>query len=259
MRPRSGSQPPICSSPGRSARSGAMLADGSEYRGDYGSRVPPRWQTSTVRVSTRWLRPAWTSWPSRPSRPSARPRCLIGLLDDVGRPGVAQLFRAGTAARRRPASRSKTPSRSGRIPRVSPSASTARLPASFPELLFRSQRGDRPAADRLSERGRSLGCRVQAVGRRSAGRLRSHRRRLLDPVSAPDGSVAAAARAGRDRAPWRSRWRCSRVSPVPSPPAPLRPGVPRRVPGDAPSAPPGSRLGRAPAAPTAGSTVNGGP
>ena len=228
-----------------------MLADGSEYRGDYDPGPAALADFHRPRLDA--LVAAGVDILAIETIPTVREaEVLIGLLDEVGVPAwLSYSCRDGrSTSAGEPIEDAVALGTHPRGHRRRRQLHGSPLPSG---TSLRGERGDRPAPDRLSERGRSLGCRVQAVGRRSAGRLRSHRRRLLDRSRRPMARWLLRHRAGRDRAPGGRRGVVRRVSPVPSPPAPLRPGVPRRVPGDAPSAPPGSRLGRAPAAPTAGS------
>ena len=174
---------------------GAMLADGSEYRGDYdlgARRSPP----STGPGWRPWSKPARTCSRSRRSRPSARPRSS-SVARRGGRPGVAELLVPGRDVTRRPANRSGEPWPSA-ITRASwRSGSTARRRGSCPELLARPAPSTDRSAHRLPERRRSVGCDREDVGRRPTAGYEPASGRDLDRSSARRGSVAAAAPARR--------------------------------------------------------------
>ncbi len=148
---------------------GAMLADGSEYRGDYdpgdgGAAIRPR-----RRGSTRCSRPASTSSRSRRSRRCARRRCS-SISSRRRAPGRGCRISVGMAARPRPVSRSRTrwpwpPTRPG----CWRSASTARHRGTSPSCWPPPGTPDRGCPSSPTRTGAMPGTRVAGGGRLADG------------------------------------------------------------------------------------------
>ena len=95
---------------------GAMLADGSEYRGDYDPGAAALAAFHRPRIEA--LVEAGADLLAFETIPTIREaEVLVGLLDEVDAPGLAELLVPGRRPPR-PANRSRTRSRSASIPRV---------------------------------------------------------------------------------------------------------------------------------------------
>ena len=194
---------------------GAMLADGSEYRGDYdpGDAALARLPRAADRGAARRPASDLLAFETIPTVREAE--VLVGLLDEFDAPAwLSYSCRDGSSTSA--GEPIEDGDRSGRRIRGSwPSASTAPRPASCRRCLRRRVGHDRPAAHRLPECGRPLGRGVQALARGRRGRrFDPADRRVMDATRGDLAGWLLRDRTGRDRGPGGRLARASSPRPV---------------------------------------------